>query len=138
MNILWNYAIFHGKGNNIDSFDHNFVLMEIRPKVHLVVINLICKIILLVPDWRALSVLFFVKSYFFLVFDIIFFLGRVPPRLPREYGWPIPEKLLQWNFFRRRNLETSEEDLEAGLSRQPSQHRDWNSFSRKNFVKLVF
>ena len=47
-------------------------------------------------------------------------LGRVPPRLPREYGWPIPEKLLQWNFFRRRNLETSEEDLEAGLN-QPHQ-----------------
>ena len=64
---------------------------------------------------------------------MFYFLGRVPPRLPREYGWPIPEKLLQWNFFRRRNLETSEEDLEAGLSRQPSQHRDWNSFSRKDF-----
>lgn len=44
-----------------------------------------------------------------------YFEGQVPPRLPREYGWPIPEKLLQWNFFRRRNLQTSDEDLEAGL-----------------------
>ena len=54
---------------------------------------------------------------FLTIFNI---LGRVPPRLPREYGWPIPEKILQWNFFRRRNLETSEEDLEAGLN-QPHQ-----------------
>jgi len=62
------------------------------------------------------------KIWWWYIFN--YFEGRVPHRLPREYGWPIPEKLLQWNFFRRRNLETSEEDLEAGLSRQPSQHRD--------------
>jgi shingomyelin synthase len=63
------------------------------------------------------------KIWWWYIFN--YFEGRVPASLPREYGWPIPEKLLQWNFFRRRNLETSEEDLEAGLSRQPSQiHRD--------------
>ena len=62
MNTLWNFEIIHGKVNNIDSFDHNFVLMEIRPKVYLVAINLICKIILVVPDWKALSVLFSRKS----------------------------------------------------------------------------
>jgi len=53
--------------------------------------------------------------YIFLYFE-----GRVPIKLPREYGWPLPKKLLQWNENRRRNLEQeSIEDPEAGL--QPSQ-----------------
>jgi shingomyelin synthase len=47
----------------------------------------------------------------------IYFEKRVPTQLPREYGWPLPEKLLQWNGFRRRNLQ-SNEDLEAGLRPQ--------------------
>ena len=91
-----------------------------------------------IRQYASIIMIFFREIIFIFGFwHNFYFLGRVPPRLPREYGWPIPEKLLQWNFFRRRNLETSEEDLEAGLSRQPSQHRDWNSFSRKNFVKLI-
>ena len=57
--------------------------------------------------------------YIFLYFE-----GRVPIKLPREYGWPLPQKLLQWNVFRRRNLqqESNEDDLEAGLAArsQPS------------------
>ena len=52
--------------------------------------------------------------YIFLYFE-----GRVPIKLPREYGWPLPKKLLQWNVFRRRNLEQeSNEDLETGLGSQ--------------------
>lgn len=58
--------------------------------------------------------------YIFLYFE-----GRVPIKLPREYGWPLPKKLLQWNVFRRRNLEQeSNEDLEAGLGSQRSQEEE--------------
>jgi len=56
--------------------------------------------------------------YIFLYFE-----GRVPSKLPREYGWPLPEKLLQWNVFRRRDLDEGsnlEADPEAGLG---SSHR---------------
>ena len=48
----------------------------------------------------------------------VYFEGHVPIKLPREYGWPLPQKLLQWNVFRRRNLQQSNEDLEAGLQQQ--------------------
>jgi len=52
--------------------------------------------------------------YIFLYFE-----GRVPIKLPREYSLPLPKKLLQWNVFRRRNLEQeSNEDLETGLGSQ--------------------
>lgn len=44
-----------------------------------------------------------------------YFEGQVPVKLPRQYGWPLPEKLLQWDIFRRRNLLQSEDDLESGL-----------------------
>jgi shingomyelin synthase len=55
--------------------------------------------------------------YIFLYFE-----GRVPIKLPREYGWPLPKKLLQWNVFRRRNLDQeSIENLEAGLGSHRSQ-----------------
>ena len=56
--------------------------------------------------------------YIFLYFE-----GRVPSKLPREYGWPVPEKVLQWNVFRRRDLDEGsnlEADPEAGLG---SSHR---------------
>ena len=45
-----------------------------------------------------------------------YFEGHVPEKLPREYGWPLPEKVLQWNVFRRRNLQ--QDDLESGIRQQ--------------------
>jgi len=56
------------------------------------------------------------KTWWWYIF--VYFEGHVPIKLPREYGWPLPQKLLQWNVFRRRNLQQSNEDLEAGLQQQ--------------------
>lgn len=54
-----------------------------------------------------------------------YFEGRVPTQLPREYGWPLPQRLLQWNVFRRLRSpseataqDDDQEDLEAGLGPQ--------------------
>ena len=56
------------------------------------------------------------KTWWWYIF--LYFEGHVPVKLPREYGWPLPQKLLQWNVFRRRNLQQSNEDLEAGMHHQ--------------------
>ncbi len=53
-----------------------------------------------------------------------YFEGQVPVMLPREYGWPLPQKLIDWteakvfSQFRRRTLRSTtseaDDDLESG------------------------
>jgi hypothetical protein len=47
-----------------------------------------------------------------------YFEGQVPICLPRQYGWPLPEKLLQWNIFRRRTLNTEQDSSDAESGQQ--------------------
>ena len=70
------------------------------------------------------------KTWWWYIF--VYFEGHVPIKLPREYGWPLPQKLLQWNVFRRRNLQQSNEDLEAGLQQQ-----EWKK-CQKNLIFFYF